>query len=62
MMHDASSPDWSAFSVTTLSGQSDDRAYWQSQSPGDVEGAQKLKEHRQASGRHKDLDNLEKLP
>ena len=33
MMDDASSLDRSAFSVTTLSGQSDDRAYWQSQSP-----------------------------
>jgi len=33
MIDDSSSLDRSAFSVTTLSGQSDDRAYWQSQSP-----------------------------
>jgi hypothetical protein len=33
MIDDASSLDRSAFSVTTLSDQSDDRAYWQSQSP-----------------------------
>jgi hypothetical protein len=32
MIDDASSLDRSAFSVTTLSDQSDDRAYWQSQS------------------------------
>jgi hypothetical protein len=33
MMDDASSLDRSAFSVTTLSDQSNNRAYWQSQSP-----------------------------
>ena len=33
MIDDAESLDRSAFSVTTLSDQSDDRAYWQSQSP-----------------------------
>jgi hypothetical protein len=33
MIDDSSSLDRSAFSVTTLSGQSDDRAYWRSQSP-----------------------------
>jgi hypothetical protein len=33
MIDDSSSLDRSAFSVTTLSDQSDDRAYWQSQSP-----------------------------
>lgn len=33
MIDDSSSLDRPAFSVTTLSGQSDDQAYWQSQSP-----------------------------
>jgi hypothetical protein len=33
MIDDSSSLDRSAFSVTTLSDQSDNRAYWQSQSP-----------------------------
>jgi len=56
MIDDASSLDRSAFSVTTLSGQSDDRAYWQSQSP-----EQRLKAVEQLRQLNYDYDPSERL-
>ena len=56
MIDDASSLDRSAFSVTTLSDQSDDRAYWQSQSP-----AQRLAAVEQLRQLNYDYDPAERL-
>jgi hypothetical protein len=56
MIDDAESLDRSAFSVTTLSDQSDDRAYWQSQSP-----AQRLAAVEQLRELNYDYDPAERL-
>jgi hypothetical protein len=56
MIDDAQSLDRSAFSVTTLSDQSDDRAYWQSQSP-----AQRLAAVEQLRQLNYDYDPAERL-
>jgi hypothetical protein len=56
MMDDASSLDRSAFSVTTLSDQSNNRAYWQSQSP-----AQRLAAVEQLRQLNDDDDPTERL-
>jgi len=56
MIDDASSLDRSAFSVTTLSDQSDDRAYWQSQSP-----EQRLEAVEQLRQLNYDYDPSERL-
>jgi hypothetical protein len=56
MMDDASSLDRSAFSVTTLSDPSNDRAYWQSQSP-----AQRLAAVEQLRQLNDDDDPTERL-
>ena len=56
MIDDAESLDRSAFSVTTLSDQSDDRAYWQSQSP-----AQRLAAVEQLRQLNYDYDPAERL-
>jgi len=56
MTDDAKSLDRSAFSVTTLSDQSDDRAYWQSQSP-----AQRLAAVEQLRQLNYDYDPAERL-
>jgi hypothetical protein len=55
-MDDASSLDRSAFSVTTLSDPSDNRAYWQSQSP-----AQRLAAVEQLRQLNYDYDPAERL-
>ena len=56
MIDDDESLDRSAFSVTTLSAQSDDRAYWQSQSP-----AQRLAAVEQLRQLNYDYDPAERL-
>jgi hypothetical protein len=55
-MDDASSLDRSAFSVTTLSDPSNNRAYWQSQSP-----AQRLAAVEQLRQLNDDDDPAERL-